>query len=124
MIAIGGTGCGINKTPYMSIARCHQHIQKTRNVAFVCTNGILYGTRYRSESRLVQYIIDILACLLAGFQLADIAFKEVEVEPGLLTDQFPYLIEILPVARRKIVQPNHFLVQPEQGLQQIRADKS
>src|SRR5689334_392730 len=113
MIAICGTGRGINKTSYMSIARRHQQVQETGNVAFVCTDGILDRTGYRSQSCLMQYIIDTLACLLACFQLADIPFQKAEVEPGIIADQFPYLIEIVPVAGRKVVQSDHFLVQPE-----------
>jgi hypothetical protein len=44
--------------------------------------------------------------------------------PRALTDPLPDFIEIASMSRRKIIEPPYLLAQPEQGLDQIRADET
>ena len=60
----------------------------------------------------------------AVFEVADIAFDELEVAPLRRGHQTLHLIEIALVARGKVIEADHALVELEQGLQQVAADEA
>ena len=82
----------------------------------------LRGTR--AERRLMQHVIDALAGASAVIERADVALDEGEPRPLRRLDQRLHFIEIALIAGREIVEPHHALIELEQRLQQIRADKA
>ena len=60
----------------------------------------------------------------ARLRVADIAFDEGEAPPCRFAHAGAHLLQVMPVARHKVVQAAHFLAQLQQGFQQVRADEA
>ena len=81
MVAIGGTGGGVDKAVHSCIPGGHQHIQKAGNVVFIGVDRVFNRPRYRTQGCLMQDIIYTLAGLVAGCEVPDVAFDEAETSP-------------------------------------------
>ena len=56
-------------------------------------------------------------------EIADVAFDEGEPRRRFLADPFRHVVEVVPVARREVVEPDDPLPRLEQGLHEVRADE-
>src|SRR5687767_5220069 len=86
--------------------------------------GVLDRERNAAERRVVQHEVHRAARAAAGIEGADVAFDETEVVPFRFADRIPHLGQVLALPRSEIVQPDHPLVEPQQGFEQVRADEA
>src|SRR5439155_10482909 len=94
------------------------------DVAVVSGDRICNRARHAPERCLVQHQVHRAACAATSIERADIALHETEVFPLAGAESLFHLLQVVSVARGKIVQPYHPLIQLEQGFQQMRADES
>ena len=90
------------------------------DVHLVGGNRVFHGPRYGAEGGLVEYQVDALAGLAAGFRVADVALDEGEVSPLGFGDQRLDLVEVVLVAGGEVIEADHHLVQFQQCLQEVR----
>src|SRR5436190_2110837 len=79
--------------------------------------------RHRTQGGLMRNQIHTPAGAPTNFKLADVTLDELEFPPPRWPDPLLYFLEVPLFARLKIVQPNDVLVQLEQTLGDVRADK-
>ena len=72
----------------------------------------------------MQNMLYALAGLVAGIDIANIAFNEGKAAPGFGANDVAHHVQIFLVAGHKVVQPNHGLPKLEQGFQQVGANKA
>ncbi len=72
----------------------------------------------------MQDVVDAGRCIVAGFFVSNISLDKLERSPALLTDQRVNLIQIPWVSCRKVVDPNHLLIQAQKFFDKIRTDKA
>jgi len=72
----------------------------------------------------VQDVIHVIAGHAAGRHIGDRAFVESEALPLLRRHPPAHLFEVSGRTRREIIQPDNALIEPEQRLQQVRADEA
>jgi hypothetical protein len=80
--------------------------------------------RHGAESSLMKHVIDAVAGVPAHPKVTNVAFYEGELSPLLSLHSVPDLFKIYSFARREVIQSYYSLVELQQGLCQIRADKS
>ena len=124
MVAIGGTGRGINKPLDPGIAGGNEHFDKARYVRFMTRQRILDGSWHRTQGRVVEHEIDPCASLPAVCEDPDIALYEREVVPCRSADRFLNLVKIAGVAGREVIDAHDSLVELQQRLENIGADEA
>jgi hypothetical protein len=72
----------------------------------------------------MQYVIHIDTHCLAGVKGTYIGFNKSKPAPLLRTDEGLHLVEVHSLAGHEVVYPYNPLIEPEEFLQQVRADKS
>src|SRR3546814_14353118 len=72
----------------------------------------------------MQNVIDARKRLVAGIDIADIAFVKYKISPFFGPDCFPDFVQIVLMPGREIIEAHHFLTHEQQGLKQIRADET
>jgi hypothetical protein len=72
----------------------------------------------------VEHELHACACVVTGVQIADVSLDESVPLPEFLPNAAPYVIEVLPLARREIVQADHVLAEQQQLLDEMRADEA
>ena len=72
----------------------------------------------------MEDIIDVFAHAPTGLEIPDITLDESKVLPRVGTYQAPHFLEVLGFPGRQVVQANDSLVQAEQILHKMRADKA
>ena len=86
--------------------------------------GVFEAARHAAERGLVQHVVDALAGALAVGQAADVALDEAEARPLRRRNEALHFIQVALVAGGEVVQPHDFLVQLEQGFEQVAADEA
>lgn len=124
MVAIGRTAGSVGKTAHLGITRRHQHVQEAIDIGGVAGDRIVEATRHRAERGLMEHVVDTLAGATAVFQTPNVALNEAEARPLLGTDQALHLVKVALVAGGEVVQPDHALVELEQGFEQVGADEA
>src|SRR5439155_4525447 len=77
-----------------------------------------------AERRLMQDQLDAVARGLAVGELTDVAANELEARPLLGAQCSLDFVEVTLVSRGEIVEPDHALIEREQGLEQVRPDEA
>src|SRR5436309_4495813 len=72
----------------------------------------------------MQNEIRAAADALTDFEVADVTFDEREFPPLQWRYQLPEFLKVLFFAGRKIVEPEHSLVELEQRFDNVRADEA
>ena len=124
MVAIGGAAGSVGKTAHLGITRRHHHVQEAIDIGGVAGDRIVEATRHRAERGLMEHVVDTLAGATAVFQMPNVALNEAEARPLLGTDQALHLVKVALVAGGEVVQPDHALVELEQGFEQVGADEA
>jgi len=124
VVAIGAAAGGVGEAGDAGVARGDQHVEEAGDVGFVGGDRVFDTARNAAECGLVQDVIDALAGLPAVAQVADVAFDESEARPLRGRDQALHFIQVALVAGGEVVQPHHFLVQLEQGFEQVAANEA
>jgi hypothetical protein len=88
------------------------------------SSGSSTDRRHRPQSGLVQHDIHAGSRLAAQGEIADVAFEELEAARGCRADACRHVVQVLDVAGREVVDTDHRLAEPEQILEQVRADES
>src|SRR5690606_14565056 len=94
------------------------------DVGAVGGHGVGDRSRHRAQCRLVEYVVDAAASLVAGGRVGDVAFDETETRPLLRRDQRCHFIQVALEPGGEVIQPDHALVQAQQGFQQVGADEA
>lgn len=137
VVAIGAAAGGVGKALHFGVACGHQHVQKAGDVGGVGGDGVGQAAGHAAQGGLVQDVVDGQSRrgrrsyrglpghgFLAVFQLADVAFHELEVGPLGGGDEALHFIQIALVPGSKVVQPHHALVELEQGFEQVAANEA
>ena len=67
----------------------------------------------------MQDVLDALAGLAAGFEVADVSLYEAEALPLLRGDQFPHHVQIVLIPGEEVVEAHDALPVRQQRLQQV-----
>ena len=94
-------------------ARIGTAVLAQATAAAICLTVATTGGRRRRAAR-----------TRARLRVADVAFDEGETPPCRFAHAGAHLLQVMPVARHKVVQAAHFLAQLQQGFQQVRADEA
>jgi len=124
VIAIGAAAGGVGEALDAGVARGDQHVQEAGDVGGVGGDGVFEAARHAAERGLVQHVVHALAGALAVGQSADVALDEAEARPLRGRDEALYFIQVALMASGEVVQPHHFLVEFEQGFEQVTADET
>jgi len=110
-IAVHRTAGGIDKASNFGVPGRERHVQKTRDVAFVCGERVRQRKGNGAGGGMVENVIRAFAGTAAYFRFANIALNEFEALPR----NWPYGLadvgEILLLARREVVQAYDPLIQ-------------
>jgi hypothetical protein len=77
----------------------------------------------RTQGSLVEDIVCFLTGPVAGIEVPNIALDESERRPLARLDRSLYVVEIAPGTRGEVIQTYNALIEFEQRLQEIRANK-
>src|SRR3546814_21096139 len=72
----------------------------------------------------MQNVIDARKRLVAGIDVADIAFVKYKIRPFFGPECFPDFVQIVLKPGGEIIEAHHFLTHEQQGIKQIRADET
>ncbi len=141
VVAIGAAAGGVGKALHFGVACGHQHVQKAGDVGGIGGDGVGQAAGHAAQGGLVQDVVHgghrdggvaptgdhgwaPAHGFLAVFQLADVAFNEVEVGPLGGGDEALHFVQIALVPSGKVVQPHHALVEREQSFEQVAANEA
>ena len=111
MVAIGGTGSGVDKSANLGVPGCDQHIQKTVDVRPVGSYRILDRTGNRAQCSLMQYIVNAGTGHAAALLITDISLYETEIHISrLATGISQRLIQVALVSCGKVIQSDNLLI--------------
>ena len=72
----------------------------------------------------MQHMLHAFAGLVAGIDIANVAFNECKAAPGFRPDDITHHVQILLVTGQKVVQPHNGLAHLQKVLKQIGTDKT
>ena len=72
----------------------------------------------------MKNVINSRACRAAGLEVANIPFDEAQARALRPRHRGANLVEVTPVPGGKVVEPHHFLLQPEQRFDEVAADEA
>ena len=124
MIAVGRTRRCVNKAFDPGIASSDQHIEETIDICSIGHLRVGQRTGDRAQCGLMEHVVDVLAHTATVFCTTDIAFDKVEPEPLRRRNRVSNLVQIPLIPRRKIIQPDNFLIEFKQSLDEMRAYES
>ena len=123
MVAVGRARRRVDEAPDAGVARGHEHVEKAVDVGAVGRDRIGERARHRPQRRLVQHDVDAAAGLAARGEVANVAFDEAVSRPLRHGDARLDLVDVPTVAGGEVVETHHGLVEPQQSLDQVRADE-
>ena len=124
VVAIGAAAGGVGEAFHLGVARGDQHVEEAGDVGGVGGDGVGQAARHAAQGGLVQDMVHPGTGACAVFQRADVAFDELEAGPLRGGDEPLHFIQVALVAGGEVVEPDHALVELEQGLQQVGADEA
>ncbi len=119
MIAVGGAGGGIDESFDSGVSCGNQHIEVAADIVEVGGDGIFNGSGDGAEGGLMEDVINSVAGVFAGFQVADVPFHEAEVLPLCLADQGLDLIEVVLEAGGEVIEAYYSLVEFKESFEKV-----
>ena len=85
---------------------------------------IFNRARNRAQRRLVQHDVDAATRVAARSGIDDVGFDESMPAPRGVTDRGFHFVQIHAMPGRKIIEPDDILLELQQRLDEMRADKT
>jgi hypothetical protein len=99
-------------------------LREPHDVRLERAQGIFDGAGHRTQGGLVQHGIDSTRDPSADRGIPDVPFDEVEPLPGSVTHRSAYVVEVVTVSRREVVEADHTLPGAQQRFDQVGSDES
>lgn len=124
VVTVGRAAGRVHETLHAFVARGHQHVEKAVDVGGVTGDRVGEAAWHRTESCLVENVVDTIAGVTAVFQFADVALEESKARPLFAGDHAANLVEVALVAGGEVIEADDRLVEGKQGFQKVRADEA
>jgi hypothetical protein len=124
MVAVDRARARVDHPRGAGVARREEHVEEAVDVAVVRAQRLVDGARHAPKARLVQHHVDRVARGRAGVERPDVALDEAEAPPARLAHGLAHERKVLALAGREVVEAHHLLVEPQQLLDEVRADEA
>jgi hypothetical protein len=94
---------------HATVTRSDEHVEKTRDIAFIGMDRIFDRLRHGAESSLVKHVVDTITGASARSKVTNISFNESEPSPTVL-HSVPDLFEIDSFSRSEVIQSYYSLI--------------
>lgn len=124
MIAVGGTGAGVDEALHASVLGGDEHVEEAVDVGAVGGDGVGDRAGDGAEGGLVEDDVDAFAGGAAGVEVGNVGFEEAEAGPGVGADLGADVGEVLAAAVGEVVEAGDGVAVPEEGLGEGGADEA
>lgn len=118
LIAIDGTGGGIDEFLDSVLTGCLQHVEGSLDIVERIEQGHLDAARHRAPCCLIEDIVNAFAGLHAGVKVFDVALDKLIF--GVAKEH----IDVLLLASAEVIEATHFIAEVEDGLTEVGADEA